>query len=214
MEINLIVFDLDGTLIQSDKTIYHSALSALNELNIPYDFTETEFNSVIGHHFKDMFSSLRLGIKDLDEFINVYKSYYYKFIDLSVFYPNVIEVLETLKKQNYKIALLTTKMQDQADRILSHFEIDKYFDLIMGRRKDIGHKPSPEPLQIICNELKTKPGNTIIVGDTDMDIQCGKNAGAFTCAVTFGYRNRDQLEKEEPDYIIDNMENLLTILKG
>jgi phosphoglycolate phosphatase-like HAD superfamily hydrolase len=79
----------------------------------------------------------------------------------------------------------------------------------MGRRDGLAHKPSPESLLFICKDLQVEPAETLIVGDTELDIQCGKNAGAKTCGVIYGYRKKEQIVKEKPDLIISDLEELI-----
>jgi phosphoglycolate phosphatase-like HAD superfamily hydrolase len=109
---------------------------------------------------------------------------------------------------------LTTKGQDQAELILKHFSLFDKFDYVMGRRTGIAHKPSPEPLQKICTDLNIGITNTLIVGDSEMDIQCGKNAGSKTCAVTYGYRTKSELRKSSPDFLIDKILDVEYIVNG
>ena len=203
------VFDLDGTLIQSHKNIYDATIRAFDDLKIKYKMPEDEFYKYIGHHFEDIFNDFEIAIPDFEIFLTQYKKIYFDFIDSSKFYDGVEEILQYLKEKNLKIALLTTKGQDQAEKILTHFKIDKYFDEIMGRRPGIAHKPSPEPLKLICNTLKVDPSKTLMIGDSELDVQCGKNAGAKTCAVSYGYRTKELLQKEHPDYLIDNLSELM-----
>ena len=211
-EIKCIVFDLDGTLIQSHETIYKSTIRAFEDLDIEYNMPEKEFYKYLGLHFVDIFEAFKINIPDFELFMKKYKAYYFEFIDSSKFYPGVEEVLLFLKENNYKTALLTTKAQDQADVILKHFKIDSYFHEIMGRRNGIEHKPSPEPLEIICKTLDVKTNQTMMVGDTEMDIRCGKNAGSKTCAVTFGYRTKEMISAENPDYIIDDLREIKNMI--
>ena len=82
----------------------------------------------------------------------------------------------------------------------------------MGRRDGLAHKPSREPLIYICKDLKVEPTETLMTGDTELDIQCGKNAGAKTCGVLYGYRTKDQIEKEKPDINISNLVELKNYL--
>ena len=212
-KIKHISFDLDGTLVNSGRTIYKSTLKALNSLNIKAAVDEKEFNQLIGAHFINIFNDLKITVKDVNQFIEIYKGFYFDFIDESEFYPGATEILQYLKEKNIYISLLTTKNQDQADKIIEYFNLRKYFDFIMGRRKDIGHKPSPEPLLFICKELNVKPEETMIVGDTELDILCGKDANALTCSVTYGYRTKDSLEQHKPDYIISDLSEL-KLLEG
>lgn len=80
----------------------------------------------------------------------------------------------------------------------------------MGRRVGVPIKPLPEPLMMICRDLNVLPSETIITGDTELDIRCGKSAGAKTCGVTYGYRNRELLQVENPDFIVDDIRELIS----
>ena len=173
-----ICFDLDGTLVDSHKTIYNATIKALNDLSIAADIDEEIFREMIGKHFVDIFEDMNIPVSDFEGFIKVYKNNYFLFIDDSELYPEVELTLDFLHQNGYKISLLTTKAQDQAEKILEHFNLSKYFNAIMGRRNGIAHKPSPEPLLLICNGLSVKPNESLIVGDTELDILCGKNANS------------------------------------
>lgn len=209
----LIVFDLDGTLVNSYNTIYKTTLKTLNELEIIHEMDEKEFYNRIGHHFLDIFNDLKVNVPDIEHFINIYKSYYFDFIDESTLYPDVVETIKEIKAKGLKVALLTTKAQDQADKIIDLFELRQYFDEVMGRRSDLKIKPHPEPLEWICNKLGVNVENTIMVGDSELDVRCGKAAKTKTAAVTFGYRNLDQLKNEEPDYYLNNLKDILEVLE-
>ncbi len=213
-KIKHICFDLDGTLIDSYQTIFKTTVKTLKYLNIKEPLLEIEFQKRIGHHFLHIFSDLNIPVTDIEEFIDIYKGYYFDFIDESVIYPGATDVLDKMHRQGIKISLLTTKGQDQADKIIDHFRLRKYFSLVMGRRKDLPIKPSPEPLHFICNELRVEEAKTIMIGDSELDINCGKNAGAMSCAVTYGYRSKEILEPENPDFFIDKISELLSIIKN
>ena len=211
-KIKHICFDLDGTLVRSAKTIYKTTIKTLDELGISYSLPEEKFNQMIGQHFKDIFEFFGIVVPDFEYFIKVYKSNYFNFMNDSELYEGTMETLEKLKSLEMKISLLTTKAQDQAEKIISHFNLENYFDIIMGRRDGIQHKPSPEPLIMICNELNILTTETLMVGDTELDILCGKNAGAKTFAVKFGYRNVEKLKSFEPDFLINSLNELISIV--
>ncbi|MHB8931125.1 MAG: HAD family hydrolase [Melioribacteraceae bacterium] len=214
MKIDLVVFDLDGTLVSSHETIYKATLHALKEINISAVMPEDKFYNMIGLHFEDIFREFGFAVPDFEKFLNVYKSIYFNYIDSSVVYSGVEEAISKLKGKKIKVSLLTTKGQDQAELILRHFSLFDKFDYVMGRRPGLAHKPSPEPLQKICADLKTNILNTLIVGDSEMDIQCGKNAGSKTCAVTYGYRTKSELQKSSPDFLIDKILDVEYIVNG
>jgi phosphoglycolate phosphatase/pyrophosphatase PpaX len=196
----------------SSSTIYKATIKALEDFNIKPVFSEDEFNSKIGHHFKDIFDDFNIDISDLEDFIDVYKSYYFDYIDESKFYPNVFETLETLHNNNIHASILTTKAQDQADKIIDHFGVRKYFTIVMGRRSGIKIKPAPDALFKICEEIGIEPLNTMMVGDSELDIKCGNSAGAISCAVTYGYRKNELLLNENPTFVVNDIKELLAIL--
>ena len=208
-----ICFDLDGTLVDSRDTILKSTKAALDKLKIIYKIDEDAFTNMIGKHFVDIFEEMKITVPDFEEFISIYKSYYFEFIDSSILYPGVEEALNQLNEKQIKVSLLTTKGQEQADKIIDHFNLRTSFDYVMGRRDELAHKPSPESLLYICKELHVDPSETLMVGDTELDIQCGKNASSKTCGVLYGYRTKDQLEKEKPDFIISGLDELTKILE-
>lgn len=213
-KIKHICFDLDGTLIDSYQTILKTTIKTLQHLRINEPLSEAEFQKRIGHHFISIFNDLSIPVPDIEEFIDIYKGFYFDFIDSSFLYPGVIEVLHQLKNNDIQISLLTTKGQDQADKIMDHFNLKRFFNYTMGRRPDIEIKPSPQPLHFICNELKVEEFRTIMVGDAELDIHCAKNAGAFSCAVTYGYRSEELLKAENPDFIIRKIDDLLKIINN
>jgi HAD superfamily hydrolase (TIGR01549 family) len=132
-------------------------------------------------------------------------------MNYSFLYSDVEETLSALKESGKKISLLTTKVQDQADRIIDYFNLRKYFDLVMGRRDGMNYKPSSDPLLFICNELKAELSKTLMVGDTELDIQCGKAAKAKTCGVLYGYRSKESLELQQPDYLVNSISEILNL---
>lgn len=207
-----VCFDLDGTLVDSRDTILKSTKAALEKLNINYKIDSDVFTNMIGKHFVDIFEELNIDVPDFEKFITIYKVLYFEFMDSSYLYPEVQRTLQYLNENNVQVSLLTTKVQDQAEKIIDHFNLRSSFNYLMGRRDGLAHKPSPEPLIYICNELKIKLSETLMVGDTELDIQCGISAGARTCGVLYGYRTVDQLEKEKPDFLISGLDELTNIL--
>ena len=212
MKLDLVVFDLDGTLLSSHETIYKATIYSLNQLNIEGEIPCDKFSTRIGLHFEDIFDEFGITVPDFEQFIEIYKSVYFDYIDSSKIYPGVMDTLEYLKSNNIKTALLTTKAQDQADKLSKYFKLNNQLDYIMGRRPGLTHKPSPEPLLKICKDLSVESNDCLIVGDSEMDVRCGKNANSKTCCVTYGYRSKESLEKEKPDFMIDNIEELRFIV--
>lgn len=206
-------FDMDGTLVDSNKTIYNSTIITLEKLNIEHNIDELEFSKRIGQHFKDIFDEFEVTIPDFEEYIYNYKQVYMDQMSYSNLYDGVFETLKKIKESGALISLLTTKAQDQAEKIIEYFNLNSYFDYVMGRRDGMEHKPSPEPLIYICKKLNVSPSETLMIGDTELDIQCGKNAGSLTCAVLYGYRTKDQLMYWNPDFFVKNFSEIMELNK-
>lgn len=211
-KIKAVVFDLDGTLISSHQNIYLATIKTLQKLNINFSFNENIFYSKIGLHFKDIFDDMGIIVNDIEHFINEYKKVYFDYINYSTPYPNVYHTLNNLFNLGIKINLLTTKSQEQAELILNHFNISKFFSFVLGRRPEYKIKPEPDGLFIISKELDINVNNILMVGDTHLDLLCGKNAGSLTCGVTYGYGNADYLKSFNPDYLIDELSLLNDIV--
>lgn len=214
MKYKLIVFDFDGTLVSSHKTIYESTIHALREVKVNTQIPEEKFNKLIGWHFEDIFAHFGFKVPDFEQFIKIYKAVYFEHIGSSELFDGVLETVAHLKEKKILLSLLTTKGQDHADKLVNFFGLQVQLDYVMGRRAGMAHKPSPEPLLKICGDLKIDVKNSMIVGDTEMDIECGKNAGAATCAVSYGYRDKEVLQKISPDFLIDKIQDLEYIVDG
>ena len=120
-----ICFDLDGTIVKSHKTIYMTTVKSLIDLKIPSDNLKEElFYERIGHHFEDIFNEFNIPVNDFETFINVYKNQYFELINESALYDGIEETLQNLKSRNIITSLLTTKGQDQAEKIINHFILD------------------------------------------------------------------------------------------
>lgn len=209
---SLIVFDLDGTLVDSSNNIHTAATKTFEKLGMKVDFPKAELDKRIGAHFQDIFNDLNIIVDDIESYIEIYKEFYFQFIGLSVLYPGVVQFLSLLKRNGVATAILTTKAQGQVKKIVKHFNLDPYFDIVSGRKPGVELKPHPQPLQIIMNEAGLSPSQTLMVGDSEFDIGCGKNAGVKTVAATYGYRNIDDLKKLNPDYLISDIGELKSIV--
>ncbi len=211
-DIKLLVFDLDGTLVDSETTIFEATTSSLRRMNVPHNFTKEEFRTMIGHHFLTVFNKFDVHVTDIESYLNIYKPFYNSLLDKSTLYADVEETLKVLKAAGYEIALLTTKSQEQANNVLRHFNLLKYFSIVNGRTPESEVKPSPAPLLSICQTLGYATSESLMIGDSELDIQCGINAKAKTCAVTYGFRTPEQLVLEKPDFIVNSLKELQQLL--
>jgi pyrophosphatase PpaX len=127
-------------------------------------------------------------------------------------FVGVMETIETLKKKGYKLAIVTTKREDVAFKGLRLMKLDSFFDVMIAYDHVKKVKPDPEPIFLALEKLDSKPEETLMVGDNFHDVLAGKNAGTKTAGVSWTIKGRDYLAKYDPDYMLENMTDLLTIL--
>ncbi len=210
--IDLIIFDLDGTLVDSRDDIANAVNFTLKKIGLK-EKSISEITSYIGKGVEDLIRG-SLGNKQealLTRALSVFEEYYKKHsTDNSVLYPNVKEILEYFK--NKRKAIVTNRNYEFALIALNKLGIYDYFESIIGG-DDIGcMKPSSCPLDISMNKLNTNKEEVIIVGDMDIDIIAGKRAGIITCGVTYGIGKKEDIIKAKPDFIIDDIIDLKSII--
>ncbi len=206
MNIMLIIFDLDGTLIDTASDITH----ALNYSVQPYlrrDITVEETIKLVGEGITRLIEKLlgqdraELGPVVQERFLQYYTEHLY---DYSQPYPGVRETLEEL--HGYKKAVLSNKREVLSRRLLDALKLSSHFDIILGSNSVEEKKPSPRPVVQILEMLSLRPENAVMVGDSDYDVEAGRRAGVSTIAVSYGYRDVSVLRKA--DVIIDDIRDL------
>ncbi len=212
MPIKLIIFDLDGTLVDSSIDIANAINYALEGAGTPV-VTVKQTISLIGEGITRLFEKIieNYGITaDRDLIIARFLDHYSAhLVDNTTVYPGVKETLEALK--GFRKAVISNKREELSQRVLDLLGIRKYFDLIVGSDTTAERKPSPVPVQHVLSRLDINPDSAVIVGDSNLDIGAGKAAGISTIAVTYGYRPRNMLK--EADHIVDSIPEIIKIVK-
>lgn len=210
MSIKLIIFDLDGTLIDSSVDI----TNALNYALEPYGkrLTVEETVDLIGEGISRLIEKV-IDTGDAAMRANVtgrFLSYYSEHIvDFTREYPGVRETIVRLG--DYKKAVISNKKEFLSKNVLADLGLLKYFDIVIGSDSVPEKKPSPVPVLKVLSELQIKPSDAVIVGDSNYDIDAGRAAGVITVAVTYGYRPVETIR--HADYMIDSMTDLIPLLE-
>lgn len=212
MAIKLIIFDLDGTLIDSIEDI----TAALNNAFSPYgvsDLTAAETTPLIGEGpaklVQDVMAKRNLS-GDTKELVTRFLDYYNSHpADKASLYPGAGQMLDALK--DLKMAIVTNKTEELSHRILDTFGISQYFEIVVAVDTIAERKPSAAPVIHVLSALNVSPEETIIVGDSSIDVQTGKAASVRTVAVTHGY-GKNGFQKEA-DYVISGLPELIKIAK-
>ena len=211
--IRLIVYDLDGTLIDSRKDIVSSVNWTLTELGFKELPTE-KISSFVGSGVANL---MRQSLQEIspealkchDRSIKLFRRYYGEhLLDQTQLYPSVRKVLEFFKDR--KQSVMTNKPQDFSITILKSLGIDSYFFKVMGGDQGFAKKPHPASLLEILKAAEMSPEEVILVGDSATDIETGKNAGVKTIAVTYGFGSREEIQAARPESILNDLEELIT----
>jgi len=210
MPIKLILFDLDGTLVDTSKDITTALNYALKQYGTQ-ELSVQKTIKMVGEGITRLIEKI-LGDENLhmrDEIIKMFIEYYSEHLaDYSHEYPYVRETLEQLS--GYKKAVISNKRESLSIELLENLDLLKYFNLVAGSDTTSEKKPSPVPIFHIMEKLETKPYESMIVGDSSFDIEAGKKAGIKTVAVTYGYQERQYLQ--DADHMIDSLKDLTSLI--
>lgn len=208
--IKAILFDLDGTLIDTNNLIIKSFKHTFKtHLDI-----EVDEKIIVNFFGEPLATSLKpYDEENVDKMIKIYREFNEKNHDvLTKGFIGIEEALKELKSLGIKLAIVTSKRRLLAERGLDLFNIKQYFNFIVTPEDTKLHKPNGEPVLKACELLKVVPTETIMVGDSHNDILCGKNAGSKTCLVEYTILAMEELSKYNPDYIIKDLKELVTII--
>ncbi|MBS4174043.1 pyrophosphatase PpaX [Bacillus sp. FJAT-49736] len=208
--ISTILFDLDGTLIDTNELIIASFLHTFNHY-YPGKYTREDVLPFIGPSLKETMSSI--DPDRVDEMIERYRTHNLANHDLLVKeFDGVYETVQTLKEKGYKLAIVSTKMSATVKKGLKLTNLDSFFEIIVAIDDVENVKPHPEPIEKALKLLGSTPQESIMVGDNYHDIVGAKNAGTLSAGVSWSAKGRAYIEKFEPDFILDNMRDLLDIV--
>ncbi len=210
------LFDLDGTLIDSAQDLVASVQQALKHV-VP-DREPPEGEDILVQVGKPLEVILRELGYPTDEataarFVDTYRAHYAgHFNEHTRLYAGVEAMLEYLRSAGVKLALVTTKHQAQADFTVEAFGLAHWFDYVHGWQEGRQHKPHPEPVRTALQRLGVQPGDAIMVGDSEQDIESAKAAGVATCAVTYGFRPAWFLRSLRPDFLVSRATDIVPIV--
>ncbi len=205
----LVIFDLDGTIVDSMDEIIYSFEKAFENLNIHLD--ESALKKYVGLPLDELITALigKYEQRIADEIRRVYYSIYPRKIRL------VPGMEYLISHKNYKKAILTSKKREIALRDLSYLGIERYFDIIVGANDLQKRKPDPEGIHRIMQSLNHRDKKSVfMIGDTELDIIAAKRAGVKSIGVTWGARDENFLEAYNPDFIARTPEDIYKILNS
>lgn len=209
-----VIFDLDGTLLNTLEDLTDSVNFALTLYGFPCRKID-EIRHFVGNGVARL---IELSIPDglnnpnYEKCLADFRRHYSKNMQNKTdAYKGIMELLGQLSKENYKIAIVSNKF-DAAVKGLNQLYFKKYIKVAIGESENVSKKPAPDTVFKALDELGSDISQAVYVGDSEVDVMTAKNSGLKCVGVTWGFRNRQLLEEKGADYIIDKPQELLKII--
>lgn len=211
--VELIVFDLDGTLADSLPDLTMAANYSCRRLGLPERSPEQVAGMIGGGERKFMERLVGPDHQGLvDDCLKIYLDYYSRHsADLTRLYPEVRETLEKLGDR--RLAVLSNKLQRLTEQVLQALGIASLFRARRGGGTDLPLKPDAAPLKALIRDLEARPDRTLMVGDKPADIHTAHGAGALVAAVSYGYGDLESLRAAAPDFLLSRFGQLVDIVE-
>lgn len=213
-DIRLVVFDLDGTLVDAFEDIA-AAANYIRQLNAMPLLSVDEVKRHVGHGARELVRRV-LGIADealiesnLQSLVNFYSTHP---SGTTTLYPGVHVTLDSLRRRGIQTAVASNKPDPVTSQVLVNLGVRDKLDHAAGERPGTPRKPAPDMLHRVMSAAGVSPEQTLMVGDSDVDIAFARAAGAGVISVTYGQYDSEYLQRHEPDAFIDRLEDLLPLL--
>lgn len=208
----LVIFDLDGTLLNTIADLAHSTNHALSCLGYP-THEVAAYNFMVGNGINKLFErALPEGEKTEENVLRVRKEFLAHYdvhnADDSSPYPGTSALLHQLQAAGIQLAVASNKYQSATEKLVAHYFPEIRFTAVLGQREGINVKPDPTIVHDILKAAQVEKEDVLYVGDSGVDMQTAANAGVTACGVTWGFRPRTELETGHPAYIVDTAEEI------
>src|SRR5919201_98050 len=211
MRFPVVLFDLDGTVIDSGAIILASMRHAAKEVLGAEPPDELLMAAVGGPGLEAQMHAL--APDRVDELVDVYRAHNEPLHDELVCCDGMEDVLVRLKEEGRRLGIVTAKRRETVELAFATVPLGHLFETVVGGDETERHKPSPEPLLLALDRLAARPDDTAYVGDAPFDVRAARAAGIHSVAVTWGgIHPRERLEREHPDAVVDTAEELLRVL--
>lgn len=212
----LVIFDLDGTLLNTIADLAQSTNYALEELGYP-THEEDAYRFMVGNGINKLFErALPEGEKTEVNVLRIRQKFvpYYDLhnADKSIPYPGIPKLLASLQERDIQLAVASNKYQSAAEKLITHYFPAIHFVAVFGQREGVLPKPDPTVVYDILKKAGVAHDHTLYVGDSGVDMETAINAGVISCGVTWGFRPRTELEAFHPDYIVERAEEIVEIV--
>ena len=207
MRFPVVLFDLDGTVIDSGAIILASMRHAAKEV-LGAEPPDEELMAAVGGPGLEA-QMHALAPDRVDELVSVYRAHNEPLHEGLACCAGIDDLLVRLKDEGRRLGIVTAKRRKTVALAFDQIPLEHLFETVVGGDETARHKPDPEPLLLALERLGADAGDTVYVGDAPFDIKAAKAAGVFSIAVTWGgIHSRERLEAESPDAIVDSADEL------
>lgn len=219
MKYQCLIFDLDGTLVNSIHALTYCTNQSLARFGLG-PVTEEQMMTIVGDGYKMQMrrSLLASGDNELthyEEILPVYLEVFSKNCNYRMHaYEGIPELLSWAKERGLRLAVVSNKPHAQAVETVEYVFGKGYFDEIIGEREGIPKKPDPTGALTAAGTLGAEPSQCLYFGDTNTDMKTGKNAGMTTVGVLWGFRSREELASLGPDYLIEKPQEIIGMIEA
>lgn len=215
--IKAVVFDLDGTLIDTITDLGNAVDKIMLHYGIISSYNSEDYKQMVGDGAKVLMERALDGV-DLeiegDNVSAMFKEIYGKTLfNNSKPYDGIIELVNTLKTQGFRLAVVTNKPDVNAHQMVNHFFSAGTFDIISGQQDGVPTKPHPAQVEKALASMGVANTQTIFVGDSNTDIKTAKNSKMLSIGVDWGFRGEKELIKEGADFIAYESSDILSIIE-
>lgn len=213
----LVIFDLDGTLLNTIADLAAATNYALQACGYPTHNTDA-YRFFVGNGINKLFErALPEGVRSKENVLKIrslFVPYYNEHnADLSRPYPGIENLLETLQEKGYMLAVASNKYHEATQKLIKQYFPRINFLAILGQRENIPAKPDPQVVYEIMEKAGVERKEVVYIGDSSVDMQTGANAGVTTIGVCWGFRPRTELEAYNPSLIAEQAEDILYFLE-
>ncbi len=209
-KITTILFDLDGTLLDTREAIFQAFVHSLTTLGHKVPSKEEMFLHV-GKEFSEMVAGVVGSMENNKEIKELMTNFQFQNLHLVAVYSGTAEVLKELRAKGYKLGAVTNAKRGGTLKRLQHVGILDLFDTVVAVDDVDNPKPFPDPVLLALKNIGALPENAVMVGDSHFDIEAGKSAGTKTVRVTYGFHS-NEMDNPTPDHFIDDIKEIFKLI--
>ncbi len=212
----LLIFDLDGTLLNTIDDLGTATNYALSQAGFPtHDISQYPF--MVGNGITRLIERALPPSNRSEEVVDAIREKFFEYYDvhctdLTVPYPGIEQLLQTLTSMDVKVAVASNKYQSAVDKLINHYFPEIPWVAVKGQKPDFPTKPDPSIVFDILSECPTAKQDVLYVGDSGVDMETGRRACVSTCGVSWGFRPVDELERYQAMYIVDKPVQIIRLL--